>query len=313
MDDKNSRQINYHCSGIRKYYECPHKFNLSRKHEIEKDSKALTMGLLFEGYLLGFKSDNPEDEYSEFQIRGMELKEDGTPKGNKGMKDATVLPIKTRAEYFKKWFADGASFVKLEYDGDYNDAEALRGEADFIGNVWIRDEIYPGPADPEQGVEFEDGWRYSKRPVICDVKDTSDIYWRWRINSEQQVLQAIIYPYLWYKMTGEILDFCYFIIWNKSDTIFKQLYFKTTEETFKRAEEILNKIDNDIIKSPNISWETCGKGEFNAPCDYIEYCEAGREFIAESQWIDWDGIKEGRPITGDDIDKVFNDLEAEND
>lgn len=284
--ESDSRQKNLHSSSIKHYYNCPHKFTLSRKHKIEKSTDALTNGLLFEGYVFGFKD---EPGYSEFEIRGLGYNKDGSLSKGKGKQDKTIQPIKESAEFIKTLFGDGESFVKLEYDGNYKNG-LLKGEADFIGDHWIGYHLLDANYDLKDE-KIRSFGRFEQpmieKRVIADLKKTSDIYYLWNIRSQKQVIQSIIYPYIWYKNTGEILDFVYTVFWDKSETIFKQLYFRTTQETFDLAEKIIDELESDLFKRPDAEVSNClGKGAFGSPCEFIEFCEFGRDLVASSDLID---------------------------
>jgi hypothetical protein len=281
MGDYNQeRSKNYHSSSIRTYFECPKKFILEREHKIEKEpTRAMQLGLLLEGYIFGFK-DQPE--YSEFNIRGLKYNKDGISIAkNKGLQDVTVAPIKKRAEFFKQFFGEGEAFVKIEYDGNYKNAEKLRGETDFIGEHWIDKSIIPD-LKPSEKTDFLADKEMVKRRVMVDLKDTVDIYYRWHITNVMQVLQSVLYPYIWMQATGEVIDFVYFIAWNKTQTVFKQIYSKTTKETFLLAEKLVDKIDTDLFFEPDVEVSNCIGGGFTAGCDYVELCEEGRAFVAQS-------------------------------
>lgn len=292
QEEMNSRRVNYHSTNIKYYFTCPHKFKLSREFEVEQISDAFTNGLLLEGYIFGFK-DLPG--YSEFEIRGLGYNKDGSISKAKGKQDKTVIPIKQRAEYLQQFFdlKNGSSFVKLEYDGKFRNG-LLRGEADFVGDHWINvNSVKPlidlgilNLNNYEQKTIDENYPPFFKKRVLTDLKDTANIYYQWMITKQIQVPQAIFYPYIWYKSTGEILDFVYFISWNKADTIFKQIYFRTTEKTFEIAERLIDEIERDLFFQPDCEVGNClGRG-FGGGCHYIEHCIYGRELIANSQYLD---------------------------
>lgn len=285
-EEDRSRMENLHSSGIKKYYTCPHKFTLSRKYRVEKSSDALTYGLLLEGYLFGFK-DKPG--YSEFEIRGLGYNKDGvTLSKGKGKQDKTVQPIKERAQFLKKFFdlENGEAFVPLEFDGGFKNG-MLKGEADWIGNGFVNMHILPDRNDNEETIKIHDFLPpVVQRRAIYDLKDTADLYYNWNIKYQMQVPQSIFYPYMWYKHTGEILDFCYVISWNKAQTIVKQLYFKTTEETFRLAEKLINEIETDLFKKPDVDVPNCIGRAFQGGCEYIEWCMEGRDLVAQSELMD---------------------------
>jgi len=314
-EDKASRKINYHSSGIKHYFECPYKFTLSRTVELPeaKPSEAMKLGLLYESYLFGFRSDKEEDPRSEFSIRGLKYNKDGSLSKSAGMKDEKVAPIKAQAEFSRQFFDldNGEAFKKISYNGNYRDAEMLAGEIDYIGDIWLSTELIDPKADePLLAVEQLPEKRFVKRRKIVDVKYTSDIYWRWHIKGMMQVLQSILYPYIWFQNTGEMLDFVYFVFWNQSSTIFKQIHIKTTPETFKTAEKIISLVDDDLLKRPQCSWENCLKGDYNRVCEYIEYCDEGRELIAGNEWFDLQDLEPPLLLktSDEEVDRIFDKL-----
>lgn len=311
--EKLSRKINLHSSNIKNYYKCPHLFTLSRAYDVEKSSSALQAGLLFEGYVFGFKN---APGYSEFEIRGLKYNKPdkyGKVEINQrsGKTDMAVEPIKKRAGFVRQFFDNGKPFVKLEYDGNFRNGK-LKGEADFIGEVWV--DVGLLDVGNEETRQFHELLpRMAKRRVIADLKDTGEIFYRWNfITKQTQVIQSILYPYIWFKMTGELVDFLYFVVWNKSENIIKQIYFKTTMATIELAESLIAQLENDLLKRPRCNAQNCLKGEYNSPCEYISFCEDGRDLIAGSNYFEACELeKPFASYTDEQIEEVFNNLDLE--
>lgn len=272
-----SRHNNYHTTGLSKYFNCPREFELSTKIDIEISSDAMTKGLLIEGYVLGFKD---KLGYSESDIRGIDPHDK-----RKGMKDATVQPIKDRAELIKPFFVKGESFVSLFVEEQYKFMNGLAGEADFIGDVFVQDWLIDQKDFDGERVKINN-MHYIKKRVIADLKDTSNIHKSYNyLNSKKDILQAIMYPYLWYRMTGEVLDFVYMVCENnfKENLLMKQIYVPTVIENFEWLVRTIQAIDNDIVKMAVPTQWTCIKNQWGRNCDYIEYCEHGRELVGRSE------------------------------
>lgn len=318
-EEMNSRQNNLHSTSIKNYYHCPHKFTLSRKHIVEKVSDAIINGKLFEGYLLGFKE---LPGYSEFEVRGLQYNKDGvTLNGRAGKQDKTVQPIKDKADYYRQFFEvkEGTPFIPIEYDGGFINGN-LKGEIDYLGPHWINIEAIKQINLSGDEVIKHLG-KFNKphvlRKVMVDVKLTNDIYWRWYLKRQIQALQSILYPYIYHKMTGEIYDFVYFIVWDRFPTIFKQIYCRTTEKTFETAERLIDGLEGDLFKKPDCDIDNCLKGEFNTPCEYIEFCEEGRDLVSSPAVIESALLDSPRKFIPDsEIDDLFdklNDGEFDND
>lgn len=296
-----SRHKNYHTTGLSKYFNCPREFDLSTKIDIEISSDAMTKGLLIEGYVLGFKD---KLGYSEMDIRGIDPKDK-----RKGMKDATVQPIKDRAKLIKPFFVKGESFVSLFVEEKYKFMNGLAGEADFIGEVLIEDWLIE-----DQGSELHEinGKKYIKKRVIADLKDTANIHKSYSyLNSKKDILQAVMYPYLWYRMTGELLDFVYMVCENnfKENLLMKQIYVPTVVENFEWLIRTIQAIDNDIVKMAIPATWTCIKNQWGRNCDYIEFCEHGRDLIGQSVKKDFQFLED--PVLPNSVVSVEKLKESE--
>lgn len=258
-----NRSERYHATNLAYYEECPYKFELSLTNKAFKVTKPMQMGLLLEGYLFGFKG---KPGYTEKDIRGV------NENGKGGMRKETLQPIKDLAKQLKKYIGSGQPFVKMKITKRYNMMKGIAGEADFVGNVNI-----PG----------------IKKRVILDLKFIGDIYFGWKGTKKTDYLQAVIYPYLWYKKHGELLDFVYMLVDSRFDNaLVRFIHFETTLENFKWLEDYLKKIDSDISRVPVASYETCIKNKYKQPCQFLSVCKAGREFIAgQTETINFNELK----------------------
>jgi len=182
-------------------------------------------------------------------------------------KEQTINDIKEKADMVRPAFVGGEAFRKLEYD---NGKYILQGEADFIGTILYKN----------AGLE-----------AIADLKFTGDIS-IWNEANFEQFMQAVTYPYLYFKETGKILPFVYFIIESKyKDPLIKVIKVNVTEDDFALLEEKLNAIFLDDFYPANPNYGTCIQGKWGR-CNYLEHCPAGREFIAQSVELNFSDIKE---------------------
>jgi hypothetical protein len=135
-------------------------------------------GLLFEGYVLGFK------DRTEAELIGRK-------------KAPTIDKIKGHAAAVADVFgigSSGKSYHFITYDNDEMQA-TIRGEIDFIGQV-VPEALEKAVGSPVGDIP----------KAIWDVKYTGNIprIWDWKFNKEDY-LQAVMYTYLHFKTTGEHL------------------------------------------------------------------------------------------------------------
>lgn len=238
---------NYRSSYIVNYFSCPQKYEQSLKHPLEQND-AMREGLLFEGYVFDkFKENNEADLI-----------------GRK--KPATIDAIKSKAAFVKPLFLGGEPFKKLFLD---TPEYTISGEMDYIGTVM-----------------------YEGKPVraIADLKFTGNIkIWDELLseNRKENFIQSILYPYLHFKTTGELLPFVYFVVENNYDNpLIKTIRIDCTEKDFEYIVDVINKIHNDDFFYANAGYGTCVNGKFGR-CDFLEFCQAGRGFLADPIQIDF--------------------------
>src|SRR3990167_5716453 len=180
----------YHQSRLKLYHNCPASFKMAMdglRPSIPKTTQAtMDEGSLFEGYVLGFKENKKEDE-----LYG--AKREAT-------KEKLKTQLTTQANYVRPLFLHPQnSYVKLQYEApEY----ILAGEADNIGEL-----------DWDYLSNFT-GEEYTKsEKSINDLKKTGSIGFVWAgLDKKINYLQAIMYVYINYKNTGEILPFIYIIV-----------------------------------------------------------------------------------------------------
>ena len=243
----------YRQSDLVNYFSCPKKFLFSQKVPFEK-TNAMREGHLFEGLVFGFK----ENHFAEF-----DLPIDQDPLDNPAKKfkvtEETMTSYKVGAEVVKKIFTDGQAYVELSVS---NEKWTLRGEADWLGNG-----IYLG----------------QDTRALWDLKFTGDIERNWG-NKESRIeefFQSVVYPYLHWKNTGEILPFIYVLVENQKkipegvSPFIKTMGYQPTIEDFAKLEKFIDMVDADFEFEPNQN--ACIGGQWNhIECRYIMHCQYGR-------------------------------------
>ena len=238
-------------SSIATYNFCPHAKKLKDEHNVKSEpSDAMKAGLLFEGYLFGFKGD------SQKELEGRKF-----PK--------SLDKFKTQAEWLKPVFTEGSSFNWIEYESKYWN---LRGEIDYYGFV---DTEYLSELCGQQ-IDAE------LSTAIVDIKYTGNVQKMWDAKTEREsLLQSICYPYMIWKTQGEKLPFFYLIIdaeFEKPIVRVQQVIYNDFD--FQFIERLLNQCANDIFFEAKISDDTCGGAKnYQSRCRYAELCEFGRAFI----------------------------------
>lgn len=247
----------YHQSTLINYYTCPYKMVLSQQYSIEQ-TDAMRNGLLFEYFVFGMnpraaKVFNSAKDYESSLI------------GKKS--PLTIERIKSHAESCKQIFVGGSSFVTLEFeDKEYINA----GECDYLGDVNLKGNIIT---------------------CIADLKYTSNIAsWKF-LNKASDYFQALYYSYIIWKNTKRALPFLYIVVDSTFDEpVIGYKLIRFNKQNYKQLKRDVDFIHNDILKAPKVGYDTCIKGAYNKPCDYLQYCEAGRELIENSFEIDYDDL-----------------------
>src|SRR5690606_14361598 len=228
-------------------------------------------GLIMEAFVLGKKENTDMDE-----LIGRKKKE-------------TILGFQSIAEKVKSYFIEGDSYVKLSHKfKEYT----LAGEADFIGTILYEEK---------------------ELRAIADLKFTGDIgvTWLHGKRSKQDFLQAVTYPYLWYKKTKELLPFCYIIVENDENTIIKTVLVEVTKEDFKWFENLLDYIHR-AEKAPNIELNdeygnnACVSNFGKRRCEYLSHCKFGLEHVGQSVRFNFNDLHDRVDWT-----EIINRKEAE--
>lgn len=249
----------YHQSNLKHYFKCPAMFDFSMR--IEPEIKAPTLNLfregqLFEGYIFGFKEDKDETELI----------------GRK--KPDTISAIKKQGEYVKPMFKNVEnSYVKLKYKSkDYT----LAGEADNIGHLdWDYIRKYTG----EKMNDLDES--------INDLKKTGDIKFVWSgLQRKRDSIQAIMYVYIHYKITGNILPFVFIVVedtYKRPIIKIKKVFIQ--ESDFEWLETFIDKVHNDLFYQQCPSFESCEGGRGVGRCWWLQWCDEGRKYIGRQELV----------------------------
>ena len=248
----------YHQSRIKNYFRCPKMFDLSIKIEPEigtSTQNVMREGQLFEGYVLGFKDDKNEAELI----------------GRK--KPETIASLRLQAEQIAPIFKTGLAYQKLRYE---TPEYILAGEADHIGTLdWDYIFKYTGENIPVLGKS------------INDLKKTGSIKYVWNDYSKKSdYIQAIMYVYIHFKNTGELLPFVYVIVedtYDKPIVKFRKIFIQETD--FEWLENIINVIHNDLFYCATPGFESCEGGKMGSRCWWLQWCGAGRNYIGETEIV----------------------------
>jgi len=250
----------YRQSNIANYFECPHRFHLSRHHDMPT-SDAMEEGRLFEAIVLGAKDE--EEKKALF-----------------GRKTKKTIDSYTRSADMVRQLFDLAdigvgldSYVTMVWESE---EYILQGEADFIG--YLR--IY--------------GKRYKS---IADLKFTGSITRVWMDKTRKsQFLQSAVYQYLHYMNSGELLPFTYIVVENLKSLpmgakpIIKIYIIKPNMEALNWVESLVQAIHEDSDLRPNL--EVCEDGPFKSRCKYLIHCAHGRKLIETPVEVDFMSLME---------------------
>lgn len=258
----------YHQSRIKNHFRCAKMFDLSSRidPEIKPGTQSLfDEGNLFEGYIFGFKEDK-----NELELYGKR-------------REATVKKLKAKltsqAEILRPFFKKGEPYKKVKYETkDYD----LAGEIDYLGQLdWDYIRKYTKDDHLDMG------------ETINDLKKTGSIKYVWDdLQKKTDYIQAIMYVYIHFKNTGNLLPFVYIIV---EDTymppIVKIKKVFITESDFEWLEEKITEIHNDMFYHSHPSFESCEGGKGGSRCWWLQYCDEGRKYIGKPEIIDFIYLK----------------------
>lgn len=212
---------------------------------------------------------NPSPETKE-TMRGGKIFEavvfgdkNGELEGANSKKDLRVIE---QAMEFKKnnLFGEGEAYVDVFFE---NDLFRTRGEIDFLGEY-----------------EFTNG----KRRGIVDLKWTGKIDFIWQgFKYKEDALQVIMYSWMHWKRTGEMLDGVYVVVESSyDDPVFSPREVFINEKDYKWLEDFLFRIALEPIKVTNPSRKTCLGGKGVPRCPYLGRCKSGRAILGGVETYD---------------------------
>lgn len=159
------------------------------------------------------------------------------------------------------FFAEGESYLKVAYEHEFF---SVRGEIDYIGK-FMQDE-----------------------KLIVDLKYTGKIDYIWQdFKYKEDTLQLLIYSWIWWKNTGEVLNCAYCIVESSYDEPVVQIRkVFVSIETYEWLENFLLRVAIEPIKLPNPSQVNCLGSKGKARCAWLQYCESGRNLLGGIQEVD---------------------------
>lgn len=258
-ENQKAKKPEYHQSNLKHYFRCPAMFDFSMR--IEPEIKPTTQSLfdegnLFEGYVLGFKDDKDETELI----------------GKR--KEKKILSIKGQADHARPMFKDVSnSYVKLKHESS---EYILAGESDNIGRLdWDYIRKYTG----EKMNDLDES--------INDLKKTGSINFVWStFQKKKDNLQAIMYVYIHYKITGNILPFVYIVVedtYKKPIIKIKKVFIQ--ESDFEWLETFIGKVHDDLFYQQCPSFEGCEGGKGVSRCWWLQNCAEGRKYIGRQEIV----------------------------
>jgi hypothetical protein len=246
-------------SKLKNYFDCQRKYAVSLDSEI-KQTRAMAMGNVFESLVF-----SEEKEILEWdQI-------------NKLISKATKEALEIYAKPISEMFIEGEPFYKLSYESD---KYILNGEADYIGKINYQGKEYEGIIDLKFTGDIHRVWGLSSKCETFGVKD-------WNNKTRKaDYLQAMAYPYMIAKKTGELKNFYYLLVESQSledmrenEPVTMLLDVSPTAEDIEWFEKTVDEILDDIFLPPN--YGHC------LECQYFKTgdCSAGRKKFGELERI----------------------------
>lgn len=163
----------------------------------------------------------------------------------KSKKKPTIERFEKEVEILAGYFPKGGNaFQRIE--ADYKDV-ILTGEVDYMTSE-----------------------------IFYDLKRTKNFdYWN-KKNTLMDFFQGFYYPYVWNIKNNSIPEFKY-IVYAYELNLVKTYHIQNPAKQFGRVEELIEKYLNEPFFDPNLS--VCLNTGYGI-CDYLEWCEEGKELIA---------------------------------
>jgi len=242
----------YRQSQIYNYYACPYAFNLSRKFSI-KTTPAMEFGLLFEGYLFGFK-DNVDQA-------GIE----------KGKLKKTIEKIKSHADFLRPYFISGESHVRNQYDDiDYS----ISGEFDYIGEAIVNGQNIRGIFDIKYTADINKIWE-SKEYKNDFLQAYVYPYIHLKLTGE-------LLPFVYFVCENKY-----------DQLLYKTYEFHMKISDMEWIERYIKMIHDDPINHPNINSCLNQGDYKNERCKYMEFCEFGRSLLSGNKIMNTEDLYHG--------------------
>ena len=258
-------------SKLQHYFSCPHAYKLSQTYDPVfnvSNKNQMMKGVIFETFALDMNDSRAQSVKEEYAKRGTIGK----------MRFGTVERIIKSANKVKPWILTKEKLneeikILVTLNGVQH---TLAGNPDVVGLVQL-----PGMDEPIR--------------AISDTKYTGNLERVWgNKKSKSDFLQAIIYPYIWFLLTGEYLPFIYIIAEHTKDEFEPVIDHKiiiSKPDDFKWMHNALEMITGDTRYRPNVSHYSClGQGNMMGKCRFLSFCEYGKKLQSGTTVIQFENL-----------------------
>ena len=130
------------------------------------------------------------------------------------------------------------------------------------------------------------------RKMIVDLKYTGSIDYIWQdFKYKEDTLQLLIYSYMHFKNTGEMLDAAYLIVESTYDEpVYQIREIIITQESYDWLEKFLVRVAVEPVKPTRQNKNNCLGGKKGSRCRWLEYCDAGRDILGGLQTVDFNTL-----------------------
>lgn len=331
--NKPTKYVSVSSSKLAHFFKCPRMMHLSRHHKPvfgTSTKSVMEAGLLFEGYVLGFK------DRTEAELIGRKKKPTIDKIKGHAAAVAPVFAGFTSEYYAPKVFVYADEFQeKLRNNKghdiavtefDFNDWESSGIDHAILDN-WPELDIF-GMKDQHTFNHYGTAYNFMTHDhdalqvtirgeadyigfvneaalhdaigrtlpkigkAIWDVKYTGNIsrVWDWK-EKREEYLQACKYTYLHHKENGEHLPFFYLVIEYTYDRpLVRLIRVDVTEQDWQWLESIIAETNQGFNITAMPSYETCLGGKSGGRCWFLEHCNAGRALCGGYQSISFSDL-----------------------
>lgn len=252
----------YSYSKFRNYFDCPKRFDLAlyNKPYFSDNSKAtMDQGKILEA-ILWYDKDSVLPKY----------------RGKSAYNKMAFLAGFLKEQKVFRSAAKKSAFLKIEHEFPYY---TVRGEIDYLGKVTVQDQF--------------SGQKINGR-FITDLKKTNDAAAMWgSIRKKSDVFQVVLYSYIHFLKTGEMLDGLYVIIEDKMEgypmVVCKRVLID--EDSYRWIRNFMDNVHFDFGRTANHSKKTClGVGAFSRRCAYLQHCDEGKNLLGGLETFEFNAL-----------------------